>query len=67
MRGYKAISDWADSLGTKARERFRCRRQHGGYIVPSEYVFRDLPIRIDPLYLDRAPCSDGMKLTGNRT
>ena len=23
MRGYKAISDWADALGQKARERFR--------------------------------------------
>ena len=27
MRGYKAISDWADSLGQKARERFGCRRE----------------------------------------
>ena len=26
MRGYKAISNWADSLGQKARERFGCRR-----------------------------------------
>ncbi|MGH8583579.1 MAG: transposase family protein [Gammaproteobacteria bacterium] len=24
MRGYKAISDWAQSLSPKARERFRC-------------------------------------------
>lgn len=54
LRGYKAISDWADSLGTKARERFRCRRERGRYVVPSEYVIRDLLIRIDPLHLDRA-------------
>jgi hypothetical protein len=25
MRGYKAISDWANSLGAKARKRFKCR------------------------------------------
>ena len=24
MRGYKAIADWAQSLGPKARERLRC-------------------------------------------
>jgi hypothetical protein len=54
MRGYKAISDWANSLGQKARERFRCRREHDRYVVPSEYVIRDVLIRVDPLHLDRA-------------
>ncbi len=54
MRGYKAISDWAGSLGQKARERFRCRREHGRYVVPSEYVIRDVLIRVDPSHLDRA-------------
>jgi hypothetical protein len=54
MRGYKAISDWANSLGQKSRERFRCRREHGRYVVPSEYVIRDVLIRVDPLHLDRA-------------
>ena len=54
MRGYRAISDWADSLGAKARERFRCRREKGRYVVPSEYVIRDVLIRVDPLHLDRA-------------
>ena len=54
MRGYKAISDWANSLGAKARERFRCRRENGRYVVPSEYVIRDVLIRVDPLHLDRA-------------
>ena len=54
MRGYKAISDWANSLGPKARERFRCRRENGRYVVPSEYVIRDVLIRVDPLHLDRA-------------
>jgi len=54
MRGYKAISDWADSLGAKARERFRCRREKGRYVVPSEYVIRNVLIRVDPLHLDRA-------------
>lgn len=54
MRGYRAISDWADSLGQKARERFRCRREHGRYVVPSEYVIRDVLIRVDPLNPDSA-------------
>jgi hypothetical protein len=54
MRGYRAMSDWAQSLGPKARERFRCRRENGRYVVPSEYVLRDLLIRINPQDLDRA-------------
>lgn len=54
MRGYKAISDWADSLGQKARERFRCRREKDRYVVPSEYVIRNVLIRVDPLHLDCA-------------
>jgi hypothetical protein len=54
MRGYKAISDWANSLGAKARERFRCRREKGRFVVPSEYVIRDVLIRVDPVHLDRA-------------
>ncbi len=29
MRGYKAICDWADALGQKARMRFGCRRENG--------------------------------------
>jgi GNAT superfamily N-acetyltransferase len=33
MRGYKAIADWTQSLGPKARERFRCRRVNGRYLV----------------------------------
>ena len=55
MRGYKAIADWAHSLGPKARQRFRCRRsQDGRYVVPSESIFRDCLIRVDPVPLDRA-------------
>ncbi|MDO8846098.1 MAG: DUF4338 domain-containing protein [Methylicorpusculum sp.] len=55
MRGYKAIAGWANDLSPKARERFRCRRQKGGgYRVPSEYVIRDLLIRVDPVQLDAA-------------
>jgi hypothetical protein len=53
MRGYKAISDWAQSLGPKARERFLCRREKGRYVVPSEYVIRDVLVRVDPAELDR--------------
>jgi hypothetical protein len=54
MRGYKAIADWANSLGQKARERFRCRVENGRCVVPSEYVIRDVLIRVDPTHLDRA-------------
>jgi len=54
MRGYRAIHDWAKSLGQKARRRFRCRYVNGQYLVPSEYVIRDLLIRIEPKYLDKA-------------
>ena len=54
MHGYKAISDWADSLSQKARERFDCRRQKGRYLVPSESIIRDVLIRVDPKDLDCA-------------
>jgi len=54
MRGYKGISDWAQSLSVKARRRFGCRFKDGHYMVPSEYVIRDILIRIDPTHLDRA-------------
>jgi hypothetical protein len=54
MRGYQAIAEWAQSLGQKSRERFACRREQGRYVVPSEYVIRDVLIRVLPADLDRA-------------
>ena len=54
MHGYRAISDWAKSLGSKARERFRCRYKNGRYLVPSEYIIRDVLIRVNPVHIDRA-------------
>ena len=54
MRGYKAISNWADALGQQARERFGCRRENGNYVVPSEFVIRDCLVRIEPGALDVA-------------
>jgi hypothetical protein len=54
LRGYKAIAEWAEDLGPKARERFRCRREQGRYLVPSESIIRDVLIRVDPVALDRA-------------
>ena len=54
MRGYKAIADWAESLGQKARRRFGCRREHDCFVVPSESIIRDVLIRVDPWHLDRA-------------
>ena len=54
MRGYKAIADWAQSLGPKARQRFRCRYENGRYLVPSESIIRNVLIRVAPTHLDRA-------------
>lgn len=54
MRGYRAIADWAQSLGKKARQRFGCRYAKNRYLVPSEYIIRDVLIRVDPVHLDRA-------------
>lgn len=54
MRGYLAISDWANSLSQKARQRFGCRYQNKRYIVPSLSIIRDVLIRVDPVHLDRA-------------
>jgi Domain of unknown function (DUF4338)/DDE_Tnp_1-associated len=55
MRGYKAIAEWARSLGPKALARFGCRRDDAGqYLVPSESIIRDCLIRVDPEALDQA-------------
>jgi hypothetical protein len=54
MHGYLAISDWAKSLGQKARQRFGCRYQNKRYIVPSLSIIRDVLIRVEPAHLDRA-------------
>ena len=55
MRGYKAIAEWAQSLGPKALARFGCRRDNAGdYLVPSESIIRDCLIRVDPAALDQA-------------
>ena len=54
MRGYKDISIWAQSLGQKARSRFRCRKRNGIYEVPSLTVIRNALIGVDPKQLDQA-------------
>jgi hypothetical protein len=54
MQGYQAISDWAKSLGQKARQRFGCRYKDKQYIVPSLSIIRDVLIRVDPVHLDQA-------------
>jgi hypothetical protein len=54
MHGYKGMADWAQRLGQKARARFKCRREDGRRVVPSEYVIRDVLVRVDPEHLDRA-------------
>jgi GNAT superfamily N-acetyltransferase len=54
MRGYKDISIWVQSLGQKARSRFRCRKRNGLYEVPSRTVIRNALIGVAPDQLDRA-------------
>lgn len=54
MRGYKDIAIWAQSLGQKARSRFRCRKRDGIYEVPSVTVIRNVLIGVDPQQLDQA-------------
>ncbi|MGB5155903.1 Druantia anti-phage system protein DruA [Desulfobacterium sp. N47] len=54
MRGYQAISDWAESLSQNALERFGCRRRNGKYVVPSLSIIRNILISVDPIDLDRA-------------
>jgi len=54
MSGYRAIFDWAKSLSQKARQRFGCRFENGRYVVPSEYVIRDVLVRVDPAAVDLA-------------
>ena len=54
MCGYKAMSDWAQGLGQKARGRFGCRYENGRYVIPSLYVLRDVLVRVEPVHLDRA-------------
>ena len=54
MRGYKAIADWAKALSPKARERFGCRIKNGVYAIPSEFVIRDVLIRVDASELDQS-------------
>lgn len=54
MSGYKAMSGWAQDLGQKARARFGCRRENERYVVPSEFVIRDVLVRTDPGVIDHA-------------
>ncbi|MDZ7760239.1 MAG: DUF4338 domain-containing protein [Desulfovermiculus sp.] len=54
MKGYKAIYGWANNLGQKARQRFRCRKEKGKYVIPSQFVIRDVLVRVDPIEVDLA-------------
>jgi len=54
MRGYKAISDWADALSPKARARFKCRCRNRKFYVPCEGTIRNVLIRVKPEQLDEA-------------
>jgi hypothetical protein len=48
MRGYQAISRWAQDLSQQARARFRCRYRERRYQVPSRTVIREVLTRVDP-------------------
>ena len=48
MRGYQAISRWAQDLSQQARARFRCRYRDHHYRVPSRTVLREVLTRVDP-------------------
>jgi hypothetical protein len=52
--GYKGIAEWAQSLGQDARTRFQCYYKQGRYHAPSEYIIRDILIRVKPDALDQA-------------
>lgn len=56
MRGYKAISLWAQDLSQQARARFRCRYRNRNrrYEVPSRTVIREVLVRVDPDALNSA-------------
>lgn len=54
MRGYKAISLWAQDLGQQARARFHCCCRDRHYRVPSRTVIREVLTRVDPDALGRA-------------
>jgi hypothetical protein len=53
---YKAMAEWADSLGQKARKRFKCYYHYDlkSFQVPSESVIRDVLVRVDPQQLNAA-------------
>ena len=57
MRGYKAISLWAQDLSQQARARFRCRYRDRRYLVPSRTVIREVLTRVDPDALERRPAT----------
>ncbi len=52
--GYKGISQWANSLGQKARERFKCSCKQGVFHVPGLSAIRNVLINLDPDSLDQA-------------
>jgi len=54
MRTYESMSEWADNLSQKARERFRCRYDKGRFVVPSLSIIRDVLVRVDPDELEAA-------------
>ena len=54
VRGYKHISEWAETLSQSARQRFGCRCVQRRYLVPSQSIIRDVLIRVEPQHLDRA-------------
>ena len=53
-KSYESMSEWADNLSQKARERFRCRYDKGRYVIPSLSIIRDVLVRVEPDELEIA-------------
>ena len=65
-RGYKAIGEWAEDLGQKARVRFRCRYRNGCYEVPSR-TRSAMCLSASILAFSTAPCKAGTRSMARST
>lgn len=55
--GSRDIAKWAQRLNQKTRRHLGCRYVNGTFVVPSEYVIRNLLARVNPEQLDKALAS----------
>ena len=67
MRGYKAIADWAKSLGPKARERFGCRSRNKGAASCRVNTSFAMSSSASIRWSSTVPCSAGTNAYGEET